>query len=136
MSSLLLIGTDLVYLPRIQKSFEKYGYRFASKVLTPTELSHLKTLPRRRQISFIAGRIAAKEALLKALGLGLNAMGYSQGLHWKDLCLLAPSIHQAPVFSFSTKAQALIPPHFIETHRLSITHDGDYAQATVIAHKA
>ena len=135
MTTLLLIGTDLVYLPRIQKSFEKYGNKFASKVLTPEELTQLERLHPRKKIGFIAGRIAAKEALLKAIGVGLNAMGYTQGLHWKDLSLIAPSIHQAPIFSFSSKAQTLLPRGFVENHRLSITHDGNYAQATVIAHK-
>ena len=64
------IGTDIVDTARIAQSLERYGHRFAQRILTECEWNefHISSKP----ILFLAGRFAAKEALSKAMGTGLR----------------------------------------------------------------
>ena len=67
---LIGVGCDLVEIGRIRNSWEGYGDRFLSKVLTDgeKEIFHRKN----QSMEFLAGRFAVKEAAAKALGLGLR----------------------------------------------------------------
>jgi holo-[acyl-carrier protein] synthase len=68
------IGLDVVELERVEKILgQPIGARFAQKVLTPAELERWNKLPARRGLEFLAGRFAAKEAVVKALGCGIGA---------------------------------------------------------------
>ena len=62
------LGTDIVELERIEKAAARFGERFAARILHPEELELWRKTP---QTTFLAGRFAAKEALVKAL----EAMG-------------------------------------------------------------
>lgn len=62
------IGSDIIYLSRVAKVWQRFGMRFARRILTPHELEGLASSldpPR-----FLARRFAAKEAMSKALGTG------------------------------------------------------------------
>ena len=61
------IGVDIVNIARVERVFEKFGERFARKVLAPSELQSLAIDPR-----LLAKRFAAKEAVAKALGTGFR----------------------------------------------------------------
>ncbi len=61
------IGVDIVNIARVERVFEKFGERFAQKVLAPSELQELAIDPR-----LLAKRFAAKEAVAKALGTGFR----------------------------------------------------------------
>ena len=61
-------GIDLIECDRIAKVMENHGRRFLDRVLTPAEQERVKLL--KAPIQFIAGRWAAKEAILRALGTG------------------------------------------------------------------
>ena len=61
------IGVDIVNIARVERVFEKFGERFARKVLAPGELQSLAIDPR-----LLAKRFAAKEAVAKALGTGFR----------------------------------------------------------------
>ena len=68
------IGTDICDIRRIQASLEQHGERFAAKILTPTELAAWQERRSRspeRGVRFVATRFCAKEALSKAIGLGM-----------------------------------------------------------------
>ena len=65
------MGIDLVELARIKDAYERNS-RFAERILTENELSRFKTLSEKRQIEFLAGRFAAKEAYAKANGSGIG----------------------------------------------------------------
>lgn len=65
------IGLDIVELSRIEKALNR-SERFAIRILTPRELAIFETLSKMRQIEFLAGRFAAKEAYAKANGTGLG----------------------------------------------------------------
>ena len=65
------IGLDIVELSRIENALNR-SERFAIRILTPRELAIFETLSKGRQIEFLAGRFAAKEAYSKANGTGLG----------------------------------------------------------------
>jgi len=64
------IGTYIVESSRIAQSLERFGERFARRILTDSEFSEYYVSTKR--VSFLASRFAAKEALSKAIGTGLR----------------------------------------------------------------
>jgi holo-[acyl-carrier protein] synthase len=74
------LGTDIVNINRIKKIYSKYGNQFLNKILTESEKKSEKKLSRFKNVSTIAKRFAAKEAILKAIGYG-----FSNGIHFKDI---------------------------------------------------
>lgn len=98
------IGTDIVQISRIEKSIK--SERFLKSVYTESEIEHCKSAE-----SF-AGIFAAKEALLKAKGSGINSrLCEYEVLHDE---------HGKPYFNG------------VENCDVSVSHDGDYAVASVI----
>ena len=73
------VGTDIVLIARIEKLLERYGRRFARRVLGPDELREFDRRAARaphgppRAARYLAKRFAAKEAFSKAIGLGIRA---------------------------------------------------------------
>lgn len=98
------IGTDIVLISRIEKSLERESFK--NWVFTQSEIDHCK-----RTESF-AGIFAAKEAYLKARGTGINCK-----LNTVEIC-------------YDEKGKPSIAG--VEKSDVSISHDGDYAIATVI----
>jgi holo-[acyl-carrier protein] synthase len=76
--NILGIGTDIVECPRIGKMIEQHGELFLRRVYTDREIRYCQA--RKHAIEHFAGRWAAKEAILKALGTG-----WSRGISWTDL---------------------------------------------------
>jgi len=72
------IGLDATDLPRIAAAIERYGDRFLSRILTDEELAYCRR--RKDPVPHVAGRFAAKEAGMKAIGTG-----HSQGVLWRDI---------------------------------------------------
>ena len=64
------IGIDIVEVERIKKIHQKYGEKFARKILSNDELKNF--LKDKNKIHFLAKRFAAKEAVGKALGVGIR----------------------------------------------------------------
>lgn len=98
------IGTDIVKISRIEKSIERNS--FLRDVFTPKEIEYCKNPE-----SF-AGVFASKEAYLKAVGTGINT-------RLKNIEVLHDELGKPYI-------------NGIENCDLSISHDGDYAVATVI----
>ena len=78
MSNIIGLGLDATDIPRIADTIARYGERFLRRVFTDGEVAYCM----RRQTPAIhfAGRFAAKEATMKALGTG-----HSQGVLWRDV---------------------------------------------------
>ncbi len=76
--NILGIGLDATDIPRIADVLERYGDRFLRRVFTDAEIAYCTR--RRNPAPHLAGRFAAKEAAMKALGTG-----HSQGVIWKDI---------------------------------------------------
>ncbi len=75
---ILGLGFDATDIPRIRDVFERYGDRFVRRILTDGEIAYCTG--RRDPVPHIAGRFAAKEAAMKALGTG-----HALGVLWKDI---------------------------------------------------
>jgi holo-[acyl-carrier protein] synthase len=78
MSNIIGLGFDATDVDRIASTIERYGDRFVQRVFTDGEIAYC----RRRRVAAIhfAGRFAAKEAAMKALGTG-----HSQNVLWRDV---------------------------------------------------
>jgi len=118
------IGTDIIEVSRIQKSIERYGAQFLDRIFTEDEQ---KYCARHKESSrHYAGRFAAKEAAVKALGTG-----FSGGIHWLDVAIVndesgKPSIKLSKSLSERFNAPVL---------HLSISHCNEYATAFVVCMK-
>ena len=69
------LGIDIIKVERIRRSIERFGARFSRRVLTDAERAYVRDRP-----ETFAGRWAAKEAILKALGTG-----WRRGIAWRDV---------------------------------------------------
>lgn len=75
MSQIFGIGTDICDIRRIRAAFDRYGERFALKVLSDAEMQTFRTRSARwpdRGVRFLATRFSVKEAFSKAIGLGMR----------------------------------------------------------------
>ena len=108
-------GIDLQDIAAVQRANERSS-RFASKVLTFKELEIFTSLKGRRQVEYLAGRWAAKEAFSKAYGSGIGS------LRFQDLEILANN-KGAPIFTKSPFSGNIF---------ISISHSKNYVEASVI----
>src|SRR5581483_9314710 len=78
MTNIVGIGTDIVECLRIAQMIERHGELFIHRVYTPHEVQYCQS--RKQSTQHFAGRWAAKEAVLKALGTG-----WIRGISWRDV---------------------------------------------------
>jgi holo-[acyl-carrier protein] synthase len=78
MSDIIGLGIDATDIPRVADVINRYGDRFVNRIFTEGEIAYCKR--RRTAAVHFAGRFAAKEAAMKALGTG-----HSQGVLWRDI---------------------------------------------------
>ncbi len=113
-----LLGSDIIEVSRIQANLDRYGQRFLDRLFTPVEQEYC--LKYREPARHFAGRFAAKEAVVKALGTGI-----SQEISWLDIEIVNNS-RGKPLVKLSDKANATFSHPNIE---LTISHCRDYAMA-------
>jgi holo-[acyl-carrier protein] synthase len=118
------VGTDVVEIGRIEKALERFGDRFAKRILCPPELKRFEK--HRLKANYLAKRFAAKEAFTKALGTGIHAPANWHGVWVENL----PS--GKPVLKYSERLQALVEKKGISSAHLSLTDERGIAMATVI----
>ena len=118
-------GIDLVDCDRLRQSIERHGQRFLERVFTAAELDYC--LGRKRQTEHLAGRFAAKEAVLKVLGTG-----WRNGICWTDIEVVnAPS--GQPRVLLHGRCRELADEQGIDGILLSISHVASHAMASAIA---
>ncbi|MCO6048680.1 holo-ACP synthase [Mesorhizobium sp. RP14(2022)] len=122
------IGSDLIDIRRVEKTLERHGERFTSRVFT--EIERQKSDRRKERAASYAKRFAAKEACSKALGTGL-----SQGVFWRDMGVVnLPS--GKPTMRLTNGAAerlaSMVPAGKTAAIHLTITDDFPLAQAFVI----
>jgi holo-[acyl-carrier protein] synthase len=78
MSNIIGLGMDATDIHRIAETIERYGDRFLHRIFTDGEVAYSNR--RREPAIHFAGRFAAKEAAMKALGTG-----HSHGVLWRDV---------------------------------------------------
>ena len=123
----MILGTgfDLTALPRIKALLEKHEERFLARILTEDELSTLPAEPARR-IAYAAGRWAAKEAAVKALG-----SGFSAGIGFHDVEVVSLEGGR-PELRLHGHAAELAHDKGVTSLHVSISHERDMAGAMVI----
>lgn len=115
------IGNDIIEIKRIRDNLERYGQRFLDRIFTAEEQHYC--LHFKDPAPHLAGRFAAKEAISKALGVGIGAE-----LSWLDISI-GKSAKGAPVVVLSTEAKLRFQnPQIL----LSISHCKEYATAIAI----
>ncbi len=125
---ILGLGNDIIDIRRVERTIERYGERFLTRVFTDTE--RRKSDGRAARAASYAKRFAAKEACAKALGTG-----FRRGVFWRDMGVvnLASGRPTLELTGGAARALATLTP---EGHMaridLTITDDFPMAQAIVI----
>ncbi len=119
------VGIDLVHVPRLRTVLARWQDRFLARVFTPEEIAYARA--RRDPAEHLAARFAAKEATLKALGTGL-----SLGVRWREM-EVRRARGQRPEMALSGRTAALGAARGVQAVHVSLTHDGEYAMAQVVA---
>ena len=126
------LGTDICELQRIQSIFEKYGKKFLNKTYTQAEIDYCLSTPH-HTYSRLAVRFATKEAVSKALGVGLNGLGWSKGVDWKDIELIRND-KGAISLELYDKAKKIAQESGITNWAVSVSHSKSNAISTVIGY--
>ena len=119
---ILGLGFDATDIPRIREVFQRYGDRFLRRILTEGEVAYCTR--RRDPVPHIAGRFAAKEAAMKALGLGWR------GLAFQDI-EVGRDAHGKPLIAFHGRALERSRALDVLSAEVTITHGRDIAAAVV-----
>jgi holo-[acyl-carrier protein] synthase len=119
------IGTDIVECLRIAQMIERHGELFLTRVFTPPEIEYCSS--RRAATQHYAGRWAAKEAILKALGTG-----WSRGIRWRDMEIRNDAAGK-PSVALGGGARELCERLGIGDILISISHCRTHATALAVA---
>jgi len=125
---ILGLGNDIIDIRRVERTIERYGDRFLSRVFT--DIERQRSDGRAGRAASYAKRFAAKEACAKALGTG-----FRQGVFWRDMGVVnLPS--GRPTLELTGGALQALAELTPEGHEvridLTITDDFPMAQAIVI----
>jgi holo-[acyl-carrier protein] synthase len=119
-------GIDVVETERIAEIVREHGQRFLDRCFTAREQAYCAANSKRR-VEHLAGRFAAKEAVLKALGTGWRG-----GIAWTDVEVLRHESGQ-PYLQLTGECRRIADSLGIRDWRLSITHVATHAAASAIA---
>jgi len=120
-------GIDLVDCPRIEKMLKRHGQRFVERVFTQLEQDYAKK--NKNRIEKLAGRFAAKEAVLKLLGTGWRGK-----IAWTDIEVVNNAAGQ-PQVSVSGEVKKIAAKLGFKDISVSITHTANFAIASAVAIK-
>jgi holo-[acyl-carrier protein] synthase len=123
--NVLGIGTDIVECLRIAQMIDRHGELFITRVYTPYEIRYCQS--RRQATQHFAGRWAAKEAVLKALGTG-----WRRGISWRDVEVRNDSAGR-PVVALGGGAREIVEQQGIGQVLVSISHCRSHATAYAMA---
>ena len=119
----LLLGLDLTEIDRVAGVLERHGERFLARIFREGEIRRRRRHPR-AFAEHVAGRFAAKEAAMKALGLGWR------GLAFRDI-EVARDANGKPTLAFHGKALVRAQALEVVSAEVTITHGRDIAAAVV-----
>src|SRR5882672_10805695 len=123
MANIIGLGFDATDIKRITEAIDRYGDRFLRRIFTDGEVAYCT----RRRVPAIhfAGRFAAKEAAMKALGTGR-----SRGVLWRDIEVVRRG--GPPQLQFHGGAARRFAAMGGNSSLLTITHSDDLAMAQVL----
>jgi holo-[acyl-carrier protein] synthase len=118
------LGVDITEVDRIAASIQRRGRRFLDRVFTPAEIAYCER--HRNRAERFAGRFAAKEAAMKALGTG-----WRRGVRWVDIEVVREPSGK-PTLKLSGATRAIADRLGVKHIAITITHTGNTALAEVI----
>ncbi len=118
-------GIDLVDCPRIEAMIERHGERFIQRVFTAAEQAYAEA--NKNEIEKLAGRFAAKEAVLKLMGTGWRGK-----IAWTDVEIINNSSGQ-PEVTLGGEVEKIAGKLGIKHISVSITHTANFAIASAVA---
>ena len=118
------MGIDLVRVERIKELLERWGERFETRVFTEFERQFCSG--RKNRADCLALRFAAKEAFVKALGLGMR-----KPVLWQDIEVRQNALGK-PEISLTPRALQYCRDKGIHSWHLSLTDEGQYGAAVVV----
>lgn len=122
----MVVGVDLIEVPRIEQAIARYGDRFLERVFTSTELFYT-----RGRVPELAVRFAAKEAVSKALGVGMRMLS-PYGIGWREVEVLG-DLRGRPAVILHGRAAEIAAGLGLSEWAVSLSHTKEYAVAFVVA---
>jgi holo-[acyl-carrier protein] synthase len=123
---MLTSGVDLIEIARVQRALDRHGERFLERVFTPAEIAYA-----RRRPAELAARFAAKEAVSKALGVGMRMMARG-GIRWHEAEIMGD--HRGkPLVRLHGRAAARAAELGLTEWSVSLSHTAEHAIAFVVA---
>jgi holo-[acyl-carrier protein] synthase len=118
-------GVDLVETARIRRMLADHGQHFLDRCFTPAEQAYCNARFR-RSVEHLAGRFAAKEAILKVLGTG-----WSGGIAWTDI-QITNQLSGQPIVELTGLCRKIAAERGIRAWHISISHIETHAIASAI----
>ena len=122
----LSTGVDILHVPRVAEAIARHGERFLARVYTPAEIAYC-----RGRAPELAARFAAKEAVAKALGVGMRVLS-RQGVGWHEIEVERDGLGK-PHVRLSGSAAERAARLGLSRWSLSLAHEREYAVAFVVA---
>lgn len=122
------LGTDIVEVERIAKMIERHAASFVNRIFTPNEIAYCQQ--RKFSAEPFAGRWAAKEAVMKALGTG-----FIQGTHFQEIEVVTEESGRPRIVLHGSTAE-LAKQLGIGEILVTMSHCREYATATAIGLRA
>lgn len=119
-------GVDIIEVARIEQALARHADRFLSRMFTPGEIAYCGDGDQRARR--LAARFAAKEAVLKALGLGLREV------KWTDAEVIHDTLGK-PSIRLSGRLAEIAREQGVTALHISLSHCKEYAVAQVVAVK-
>lgn len=129
----IFLGNDICEIQRIQDAYNKFGNKFLEKTFTENEIRYCLSSSK-STASRLAVRFATKEAVSKALGVGIKRLGWGKGINWQDVEALRDS-SGALSLKLSGRAKELEQQLGITRWEVSVSHSQTDAISTVIGYK-
>ena len=121
---MLSAGIDLIEVKRIEATIARYGERFLTRVFTENELAYCRRHPHQ-----LAARFAAKEAVSKTLGTGIQ---HRDGVDWREIEIVSDA-RGKPAVQLTGKAAQRAAQLNLKSFAISLSHTREHAIAMVIA---
>jgi len=121
------VGIDIVEHKRMERIHERYGEKFARRILDEMEMEEYRKAS--SKVRLLAKRFAAKEAASKALGTG-----FSRGISLNMICVRHDS-NGMPLLEFYEQASEYARNLGVVTKWLSISDEQSYSTAMVVLEK-
>lgn len=120
------IGVDIAEVDRIAASLEKFGDRFKTRNFSADEITYCDA--KRHPPMHYAGRWAAKEAFLKAVGIGIM-----RGIPMSSLSIMPTAGRTRPVLAAAIAARSVLNARKVIAWDLNISHSRSVAVAAAVA---